>query len=76
MLVLSRRVEEAVQIGDAITITVTAIRGGRVLLGVDAPLDTSILRQETYAKVVAERDSIQASRNERDDEHDDVVTFF
>lgn len=46
MLVLSRKVGEAIKLGDDITVVVTAIKGGRVRLGVEAPKDVVISRGE------------------------------
>ncbi|GAB4146563.1 MAG: hypothetical protein Tsb009_19300 [Planctomycetaceae bacterium] len=46
MLVLSRKAGESIRIGDHITVSVVEKRGGKVLLGIDAPPDVSILRGE------------------------------
>ena len=46
MLVLSRNLNESIRINDIITITVLGIRGGNVRLGIEAPSDMLILRQE------------------------------
>lgn len=46
MLVLSRRVGERIQLGDQITITLVKINGNAVRLGIDAPPDMSVVRQE------------------------------
>lgn len=46
MLVLSRKVDESIMIGDNIEVMVTSIRGGRVRLGFRAPPNTSIQRKE------------------------------
>ena len=46
MLVLSRRKNETIHIGDDITITVTEIRGDKVRLGIDAPKDVPIVRDD------------------------------
>jgi len=46
MLVLSRRVDESIRIGNDIKITVTKIAGGNVRLGIQAPDEMSILRDE------------------------------
>ena len=46
MLVLSRRQGEAIRIHDGVTVTVVAIRGNRVQLGIEAPADVCIQRSE------------------------------
>jgi len=51
MLVLSRRINESIAIGDSIVITVLAIDGDRIKLGVSAPRDIPILRQEVYEAI-------------------------
>ncbi len=51
MLVLSRKSGEAINIGDGITITVLATDGGRVKLGVVAPAEVPVHRQEVYQKI-------------------------
>ena len=48
MLVLSRKRNEQIVIGDRIVITVVDIRGDKVRLGVDAPTDVPVHRQEVY----------------------------
>lgn len=54
MLVLSRHPEEAVLIGDNIVIRVVEIRGNKVRLGIEAPDDVSIHRQEVYEAIQRE----------------------
>ncbi len=46
MLVLSRRERERIKLGDAIVVTVVRVAGDRVRLGIEAPPDVLILRQE------------------------------
>ena len=46
MLILTRRANEALMIGDKITITVLGVKGGQVRLGIDAPRDVNIQREE------------------------------
>lgn len=46
MLVVSRKLDEVIVIGDSIKVTVIAISGGRVRLGVEAPRDVSVDRKE------------------------------
>jgi len=46
MLVLSRREHERIKLGDAIVVTVVQVRGDRVRLGIEAPAEIRILRDE------------------------------
>jgi carbon storage regulator len=48
MLVISRKVDESLVLGDDIVVTILAIEGDRVKIGINAPRDTVILRQEIY----------------------------
>ena len=54
MLVLSRKAEESMYIGDDIKITVLDIRGGQVRIGITAPENISIHREEVYNKITDE----------------------
>ena len=51
MLVLSRKAEEPMFIGDDIKITVLDIRGGQVRIGITAPQDIKIHREEVYDRI-------------------------
>ena len=51
MLILTRRVNETLMIGDDVTITVLEIRGNQVRLGVKAPKNISVHREEVYQKI-------------------------
>ena len=51
MLVLSRRTDESVFIGDDIKITVLDIRGGQVRLGIIAPESVKVHREEVYQRI-------------------------
>lgn len=51
MLVLSRKKNESIIINDNITITVVEIRGDKVRLGIDAPKDVTVHRQEVYEAI-------------------------
>lgn len=50
MLILTRRVGEALKIGDDVTITVLSVRGQQVRIGIDAPKHVSVDREEIYKK--------------------------
>ena len=51
MLVLSRKVNEKIRINDDITLVVVEIRGDKVRLGVDAPSDVPVHREEVYRDI-------------------------
>jgi len=48
MLVLSRQRDESIMIGDNVVITVVDVRGDKVKLGIDAPIEIPVHRQEVY----------------------------
>ena len=54
MLVLSRHRYESIMIGDDVTITVVDIRGDKVRLGIDAPQEIPVHRQEVYDAIKRE----------------------
>jgi len=57
MLILTRRVGERLMIGDEIQVTVLGVKGNQVRIGVLAPADVSVHREEIYDRVRAERES-------------------
>ena len=65
MLVLSRHRDESIIIGDDIVITVVDIRGDKVRLGIAAPIEISVHRQEVYEAI--QRENRQASRLDPED---------
>jgi carbon storage regulator len=54
MLVLTRHVDESIAIGDSIVVTVLAIEGDRIKLGISAPREIQILRQEVFQAIKAQ----------------------
>jgi carbon storage regulator len=55
MLILSRRIGETMRIGDDIEVVVLGVRGNQVRLGVKAPKDISVHRQEIYERIQKEK---------------------
>lgn len=55
MLVLSRHRDESIMIGDNIVITIVDIRGDKVRLGIQAPTEIPVHRQEVYEAILRER---------------------
>ncbi|MEO2033764.1 MAG: carbon storage regulator CsrA [Planctomycetaceae bacterium] len=61
MLVLSRQCDQTIVIGDSIRITIVDVRGDKVRLGIDAPRDIAVHREEVY-------DAIQRELNDKEAE--------
>ena len=58
MLILSRRIGERIMINENISFQIMEIKGSQVRLGIDAPKDVSVHREEIFLKVKAERDML------------------
>jgi carbon storage regulator len=54
MLILSRKVNEKIMIGETISVSIIEIRGDQVRLGVDAPKSVKVFRQEVFDAIRAE----------------------
>jgi len=60
VLILSRRTDESIVIGDEVTITILSVKGKQVRIGITAPPDVSVHREEIYRRIQS-GDPIQAS---------------
>ncbi len=58
MLILTRRLNETVMIGDEVTVTVLGVKGGQVRLGINAPKDVAVHREEVYERIKAEQQGL------------------
>jgi carbon storage regulator len=55
MLILTRRVGETLMIGDSVTVTVLGVKGNQVRIGVNAPRDVTVHREEIYERIKREQ---------------------
>lgn len=55
MLILTRRVGETLMIGDEVTVTVLGVKGNQVRIGVNAPKDVAVHREEIYRRIEEEK---------------------
>jgi carbon storage regulator len=57
MLIITRRISESIIIGDDIKINILGIRGSQVRIGIEAPVEISVHREEIYDRIQAEKNS-------------------
>ena len=65
MLVLTRKTNQSIMIGDDIEVSVLAIVGEKVRIGIQAPRDVPVFRKEVYLEIQAERGTVTAGGSAR-----------
>lgn len=65
MLILTRRVGETLMVGDDVTVTVLGVKGNQVRIGVNAPKDVDVHREEIYQRIQKEKQEQTEQRDKK-----------
>ena len=64
MLILTRKVGESIMIGESVEVKVLGLRAGQIKIGIEAPKDVQVHREEIYQRILAEEESERRTPNE------------
>jgi carbon storage regulator len=59
VLILTRRIGETLMIGNEVTVTVLSVKGNQVRIGIEAPKDVAVHREEIYERVQRENEQLE-----------------
>ena len=71
MLILTRRVGETVMIGNDVTVTILGVKGNQVRVGINAPKNVAVHREEIYERIKREQQGQGNSKGESEGESED-----
>ena len=63
MLILTRRIGEKLVIGENVTVAVVGVKGNQIRVGIDAPRDIQVHRDEIYQRILKEREELNGTRS-------------
>ena len=58
MLILTRRIGEKLIIGENVTVTILGVKGRQIRIGIDAPRDVTVNREEIFQRILKEREQL------------------